>query len=665
MEAHENVDQALAAPAPDGVWISRFTAAELHARADAVDPELPLAGVTFAVKDNIDVAGLPTTAGCPDFAYLPERNAPVVQRLIDAGAIVVGKTNLDQFATGLTGARSPYGAPESVFGGGLISGGSSSGSAVAVANGSVAFSLGTDTAGSGRVPAALNGIVGIKPTRGLLSTLGVVPACRSLDCVSVFAREMSLAESVMRVARGRVPDDPWARDAPQAVEAQQTRQGWEARQTREVRQTPEGWEARQAGESQPGQKARVGVAEGLDFFGDSGQEKAYARFAGDTTVDIGPLLEAGDLLYRGPWVAERLADLGDFLAAHPESVLPVTRRVLETGSGFSAADAFRGRHRLRELRAAADRMWERIDVLVLPTIGTTFTHAEIAADPIGRNLILGRYTQFANLLDMAAVTIPNGFTEDGRPASLTLFGPAFSDDSLMTLARSLYPEPESAAGHTLRGRVLGGAGPGGTGTGPGATGPGATRPTRTGADGTEADRTGAGGTGAGGTGADGIEPDAAGMTVAVVGLHLSGEPRNGELLERGATLVGAGRTAPVYRMYELPSGAPGLVRVDEGGATVEIELWRLPAEAVGGFLTGIPAPLSLGRLLLEDGAEVTGFLCEAYAVRGARDITASGGWRKHRHRSPAEPPAAAGGTTAIGHRQNRQRRLAEPPPEGN
>ncbi|MFD1369004.1 allophanate hydrolase [Actinoplanes sichuanensis] len=531
MDARENVDEVLAAPAPDGVWISRFSPAELYERARAVDPGQPLAGLTFAVKDNIDVAGLPTTAGCPDFAYRPERNAPVVQRLVDAGAIVVGKTNLDQFATGLTGARSPYGAPESVFGGGLISGGSSSGSAVAVANGSVHFSLGTDTAGSGRVPAALNGIVGIKPTRGLLSTLGVVPACRSLDCVSVFTRELPLADRVMRVARGFVPDDPWSRKAPTAA--------------------------------RPIAQPRVGVAEGLDFFGDSGQEKAYGRFAGATTVDVGPLLEAGDLLYRGPWVAERLADLGEFLATRPGSVLPVTRRVLETGLGFTAADAFRAQHRLRELRAAAERMWDLIDVLVLPTIGTTFTHTEIAADPIGRNLILGRYTQFANLLDMAAVTVPNGFTEDGRPASLTLFGPAFSDDMLMALAGSL----------------------------------------RTAAD---------------------------LMTLAVVGLHLSGEPRNGELLERGGTRLGTARTAALYRMYELPSGAPGLVRVDTGGAAVEIELWQLPAATVGGFLAGIPAPLSLGRLVLEDGAEVTGFLCEAYAASGARDITASGGWRNHR-----------------------------------
>ncbi|MEV4348378.1 allophanate hydrolase [Actinoplanes sp. NPDC049596] len=528
MDVHASVDEFLAHPRRDGVWISTFGPDELHRQAGRVDPRLPLAGLTFAVKDNIDVAGLPTTAACPGFAYEPETSAPVVQRLVDAGAIVVGKTNLDQFATGLTGARSPYGAPESVFGGGLISGGSSSGSAVAVADGSVSFALGTDTAGSGRVPAALNGIVGVKPTRGLLSTLGVVPACRSLDCVSVFAATVVAGRRVFRAARGRVRPDPWSREGDRPLRAE----------------------------------PRIGVAEGLDFFGDAGQEKAYARFDGDTTVDIGPLLEAGDLLYRGPWVAERLADL----AGHLEKALPVTRRVLESGLGFTAIDAFRAQHRLQELKAAADRMWERIDVLVLPTIGTTYTHAEIAEDPIGRNLDLGRYTQFANLLDMAAVTVPNGFTEDGRPASLTLFGPAFSDETLLLAAERLGPD------------------------------------------------------------------DA--MTLAVVGLHLSGEPRNGELVERGGTLIGAARTAPAYRLYHLPSGAPGLVRDPERGEAIEVELWELPSATVGSLLAGIAAPLALGRLALGDGTEVTGFLCEAYAAEGAPDITASGGWRSYRSKGP-------------------------------
>jgi allophanate hydrolase len=517
----------------DGVWISTVPADVLRDLAAAAPADRPLSGLTFAVKDNIDVEGLPTTAACPDYGYRPERTAPVVQRLLDAGAVLVGKTNLDQFATGLTGARSPYGTPESVFGGGLIAGGSSSGSAVAVAAGLVDFALGTDTAGSGRVPAALNGIVGVKPTRGLLSTLGVVPACRSLDCVSIFAPDVAAASAVLRVARGPEDDDPWSRVGPDTVRDPAT--------------------------------LRLGVPADLDFFGDAGQEKAFADAAGRlgavTTVDAGPLLEAGDLLYRGPWVAERLADLDDFLRTRPDSVLPVTRAVLETGRAYTAADAFRAQHRLQELRAWTARLWRRIDALVLPTVGTTYTHAEIAADPIGRNLNLGRYTQFANLLDLAAVTVPNGFTADGRPASLTVFGPAFSDGTLALLAAALSA-PEV-------------------------------------------------------------------ITIAVVGLHLSGEPRNGELLDRGATLVGAARTAPCYRLYRLPSGVPGLVRAT-AGQPIEVELWQLPASTVGSLLAGVAAPLSLGRVRLADGTDVTGFLCEAYAVAGAEDITASGGWRNHR-----------------------------------
>jgi allophanate hydrolase len=519
----ETVLERLAARGDDGVWISTVDPAQLRRRAAELDASgpLPLRGMPFAVKDNIDVAGMPTTVACPDYAYVPDRTAPVVQRLLDAGALLVGKTNLDQFATGLTGARSPYGTPESVFGGGLISGGSSSGSAVAVANGTVAFALGTDTAGSGRVPAAFNGIVGVKPTRGRLSTTGVVPACRSLDCVSVFAPDVASARTVTRIAAGPDP-----------------------RESRII--------------AEP----RIGVPHGLEFFGDTGQEKAFtARFGDAPTVDGDPLWEAGDLLYRGPWVAERLADLGEFLRSHPDSVLPVTKAVLDQGWAYTAVDAFRALHRLGELRAAADRMWDEIDVLVVPTIGTTFTHAEIAADPLGRNLMLGRYTQFANLLDMAAVAVPNGLTADGRPAGITLLGPAGSDETLAHLAASLEDEP---------------------------------------------------------------------VTLAVVGLHLSGEPRNRDLLTRGATLIGPARTAPEYRLYRLPTGVPGLVRAD-GGRSIDVELWRLPASAVGGLLSGVPGPLGFGRVRLDDGREVTGFLCEAYATAGAEDITASGGWRAYRN----------------------------------
>ena len=339
-DPHDVVDAVLArlAERPDDpAWISLVEPAALRARADelaALPTDLPLYGVPFAVKDNIDVAGLPTTAACPAFAYRPQRDAGSVARLLAAGAIVVGKTNLDQFATGLNGTRSPYGVPESVFGGDLISGGSSSGSAVAVASGVVPFALGTDTAGSGRVPAAMNGIVGLKPTRGLVGTSGVLPACRSLDCVSVFTRDVADAAAVLAVLAGPDPDDPWSR-IPRDVDAPA--------------------------------RPRLALADGLDFAGDTAMAAAFAVIAGAAAaraestvhVPVGPLVEAGDLLYTGPWVAERLAGLEPFLAAHPDDVLPVVRAVVERGRDFTAVDAFRARHRLQELRAGCARIWEQ------------------------------------------------------------------------------------------------------------------------------------------------------------------------------------------------------------------------------------------------------------------------------------------------------------------
>ncbi|WBB89296.1 allophanate hydrolase [Verrucosispora sp. WMMC514] len=555
------------------VWITTVPAGQLLARAERLaataDPAtLPLYGIPFAVKDNIDVAGMTTTAGCPDFGYSAVEDAPVVRRLLDAGALLVGKTNLDQFATGLTGSRSPYGSCASVFGGGLISGGSSSGSAVAVAAGQVSFALGTDTAGSGRVPAALNGIVGLKPTRGLLSTAGVVPACRSLDCVSVFATDVADAVDVLHAARGVSAADPWGRPLP----------------------------AERVVARMPG-TLRLGVprAEDLEFFGDAGQSVRFAAgvqalrgLVGQVgSVPLQSFLEAGELLYQGPWVAERLAGLDGFLREHPEAVLPVTRGVLETGRRYDAIDVFRGQHRLRELRAQVDQLWHEVDVLVVPTVGTTFTLAEVAEDPIGRNTVLGRYTQFANLLDLAAVTVPNGFTAAGRPASLTLLGPAFSDTTLARLA----------AAFTAATRAV----------------PEATAPVA-------------------------APPGSAQVLIAVVGRHLAGESRNAELTERGATLAGAARTAPRYRLYRLETadgaGLPGLVRVadtDPDGHPIEVELWRLPVAAVGELLAGVPAPLSLGWVRLHDGRDVLGFLCEAYAVdSGAEDISAAGGWRAYR-----------------------------------
>ncbi|MGC5287726.1 allophanate hydrolase [Micromonospora sp. DT231] len=568
----ERVLDGLAGRADGPVWISTVPADRLRARAESLtrhgDPALPLYGIPFAVKDNIDVAGMITTAGCPDFGYRAAEDAPVVRRLLDAGAMLVGKTNLDQFATGLTGARSPYGSGESVFGGGLISGGSSSGSAVAVAAGQVSFALGTDTAGSGRVPAALNGIVGLKPTRGLLSAAGVVPACRSLDCVSVFAADVAGAVEVLHAARGVTAADPWGRPLPE-----------------------ERVVARMPG------TLRLGVprAEDLEFFGDAGQEARFVAgvqrlrtFVGTPrSVPLGDFFEAGDLLYRGPWVAERLVALDGFLRSHPESVLAVTRAVLETGRRYDAIDAFRGQHRLRELRAQVDTLWQDIDVLVVPTVGTTFTLDEIAEDPIGRNAMLGRYTQFANLLDLAAVTVPNGFTSTGRPASLTLIGPAFSDTTLARLAATLTDG--SAPTRTVE-----------------VNPPPAQRPVE--------------------------------LLIAVVGRHLTGESRNGELVGHGGALVDTARTAPLYRLFRMDTpdgeGLPGLVRVAPDGPAghpIEVELWRLPGAAVGGLLAGVPTPLSLGWIRLDDGRDVLGFLCEAYAVGPpAEDISATGGWRAYR-----------------------------------
>ncbi|GAA3222175.1 hypothetical protein GCM10017691_07930 [Pseudonocardia petroleophila] len=410
---HDVVDAVLARIAErgdDAVWISRFTRAELHEQV-ATLPAGPLHGIPFAVKDNIDVAGLPTTAACPAFARSPAVDATAVRLLREAGAIVVGKTNLDQFATGLNGTRSPYGACESVFGGDLISGGSSSGSAVAVAAGEVAFSLGTDTAGSGRVPAALNGIVGLKPTRGLVSTAGVLPACRSLDCVSVFAHDPSDAADVLSIVAHPDPSDAWSRPV------------------------------RGNARPDPLFRARLLLPDELDFEGDTAMAAAFdavaARADAVGTAPVAPLREAGDLLYTGPWVAERLAGLEAFLTEHPDDVLPVIRAVVEQGAGFTAVDAFRGRHRLQELRAGTARLWDRADALLLPTVPTTFTRAQIAEQPVARNLVLGRYTQFANLLDLAAVAVPAGFTADGRPVGVTLLGPAFSEDRLLSAAHQL------------------------------------------------------------------------------------------------------------------------------------------------------------------------------------------------------------------------------------
>ncbi|MDT5129990.1 MAG: allophanate hydrolase [Mycobacterium sp.] len=418
------VADAIAARGDDGTWLSTVPREELLAAAAAIENRpgartLPLYGVPFGVKDSIDVEGVPTTLSCPDYAYVPSTTAPAVRRLLDAGALYVGKTNLDQFATGLNGTRTPYPIPRSVYGADMISGGSSSGSALAVALGQVPFAVATDTAGSGRVPAALNGVVGFKPSRGLISTVGLVPACKSLDCISVMAGCIDDVDRVFDVMVARDDDDAWSRDS---------------------------------GPRYAGAPIRVGlppVGE-LEFFGDDEMRGAHlgfrdhlARHATIVDVSLEPFLAAGALLYQGPWVAERLVEFGDFLNERPESIHPVVRDILRSGEKYTAVQVFAALQRLQELKAQVGRLWQTMDVLVVPTIGTTFTVDEVLARPIDCNTMLGHYTHFGNLLDLLGVAVPLGVAADGRPFSAMLLGAALSDDTVLQLAAQILDEPRA------------------------------------------------------------------------------------------------------------------------------------------------------------------------------------------------------------------------------
>lgn len=404
----------------DGVWVTRLDDDALAAhlgRVDALDPtQAPLYGVPFAIKDNIDLAGVPTTAACPAFAYTPERSAFAVERVLAAGAIPIGKTNLDQFATGLVGVRSPYGVARNPFDAAMLPGGSSSGSAVAVAAGLVSFALGTDTAGSGRVPAAFNNLVGLKPTCGLVSTRGVVPACRSLDCVSVFGLTVDDATAVLDIMAAFDAADPYARP-------------------------------RAAAPPVPSAAFRFGVPrdDQLEFFGHTAAARLFAHAMaqlvalGGTAVpvDLKPFLDAARLLYDGPWIAERYAALGEFVVAHGDDLHPITRTVLLGGATPSAADAFTGQHRLRALRRAVEPVWRAIDVLLTPTVPRAYSIAEVEAEPLQVNARLGYYTNFVNLLDLCGVAVPAGFEPNGFPSGVTLLAPAFHDGVVTALGARL------------------------------------------------------------------------------------------------------------------------------------------------------------------------------------------------------------------------------------
>ncbi|MDB5726269.1 MAG: allophanate hydrolase [Novosphingobium sp.] len=539
------------------IWISRTTREDLVAAARIVDARvaagenLPLAGVPFAAKDNIDVAGFETTAACPAFAYRPEISATVVDRLTAAGALCVGKTNLDQFATGLNGTRNPYGSPRNAYNLAYVSGGSSAGSSVAVAAGLVAFALGTDTAGSGRVPAAFQHLIGFKPSKGRWSTRGLLPACRTLDCITVFTDDTADARLVDSVVADFDPADPYSKALANRSLSRKTI-------------------------GVPRRDQRV-------FFGDPESEYLYDRaleklasLADIVEIDYAPLQEAAQLLYSGPWVAERTAAMAGILADNPDAIDPTVREVVEPGLDVSAVELFNGIYRLAELKRHADTLWQTIDLMAFPTTGTTYRVAELLAAPVGLNSNLGFYTNFVNLLDMAAVAIPAGVRANATGFGITLIGPADSDlalldaaDTYLSTADLPFPPPLDLEGKMQT------------------------------------------------------------VKLAVVGAHLEGMPLHWQLTSREAKFVGAFETAPNYRLYAIADSVPpkpALVHSDEGAA-IKVEVYELGVAEFGSFVVEVPAPLAIGTVTLADGSSVKGFVAEPRALTGAEDITSLGGWR--------------------------------------
>jgi allophanate hydrolase len=541
------------------IWISRASREDLLAAARAVDArvaageDLPLAGVPFAVKDNIDVAGFETTAACPAFAYEPEADAGVIERLLAAGAVCVGKTNLDQFATGLNGSRSPYGIPRNASNLAYVSGGSSSGSSIAVAAGLVPFALGTDTAGSGRVPAAFNHLIGMKPTKGRWSTRGLVPACRTIDCITVFTDDTADARLVDAVLAGFDVADPYSKalaHSPLTVE-------------------------------------RIGVPrrDQRVFFGDGESEYLYdqaletlAGLGEIVEIDLAPLLEAAQLLYGGPWVAERTAAMEGILASNPRAVDPTVRAVVEPGKDMTAVELFNGIYRMADLKRHADLLWGEIDMLAFPTTGATYRVAEMLAAPVALNSNLGLYTNFVNLLDMAALAVPAGIRANATGFGITLIGPADTDRALLDVADAYLAVADLPAPPPLD-----------------------------------------------------LEGKMQTVKLAVVGAHLKDMPLHWQLTSREAEFVGAFETAPSYKLYVIADSVPpkpALVH-DESGAAIKVEVYELGVAEFGSFTVDVPAPLAIGNVTLADGTTVKGFVSEPRALNGAEDITHLGGWRAY------------------------------------
>jgi len=540
---------------------------QLRADPTCID-RLPLFGVPYACKDNIDVAGLPTTCACPAFAYTPQHSAAVIEHLSAAGAMLVGKTNLDQFATGLVGTRSPYGEVPNPFNSAYVSGGSSSGSAAAVALGCAAFALGTDTAGSGRVPAGFCNLVGLKPTPGLVSNRGVVPACKSLDCVSVLSHTVVDAWTVLAALAGLDSEDPYSRSIEPLGPL-----------TRSV---------------------RIGIPAPLEFHGDAQAKAAFAAAVAalqrDSTISIheisfAPFAEIANLLYDGPWVVERRLAIADFFDAHADTMNPTVRSILARADSKSASDVFAAMYRLEAGKRMAERVFADIDLMLVPTAPRHYTRAEIAADPVARNSHLGTYTNFVNLLGMGALALPGPFRADGLPAGITLIAPSGGEHRLAEFARRIEP--------TLHARLgLGSSEPPRTGE---ALAPlPSTEPT--------------------------ITVAVVGAHLSGMPLNWQLTERCGRLLRTTRTAP----RYRFFALPGTVPPKPGLIQVDSGGGAIEVELWQLPARHYGSFVADIPAPLGIGTLALEDGSNVQGFLCEALATAGAEDISRFGGWRAYR-----------------------------------
>jgi allophanate hydrolase len=576
---HARLAALAARPRPDAAWIlpphEPLMAAHIEARLVELEAlaaatpdrarllqQRPLFGVPFAVKDNIDVAGLPTTAACPAWAHTAPAHATVVQKLLDAGAVLLGKTNLDQFATGLVGTRSPYGVPVSTWAADRVSGGSSSGSAVVVARGDVPLALGTDTAGSGRVPAMFNHIVGFKPSVGRASTAGVLPACRSLDCVSVFALDVADAALALAVIEGADAADCYSRFEPGPADWNQPlRIGVPAAPMLDAEQGgPAAWE------------------EAL--------ERARALGAAVAPIDFEPLHAVARLLYEGPWVAERHAVVQALLDSQPAALDSTVASIIRQARGFSATDTFRAGYALRAAQAEAAKLWQQFDLLMVPTAPRHPSLADVAAEPIAANALLGSYTNFVNFMGWCALALPSGVTRTGLPFGATFIAPAGADAALARFGQRWQAITRQPLGATGRAHAL-------------------HEPAR-------------------------WPASEAVLPIAVVGAHLQGLPLNGQLIERGALLQRATTTAAAYRLCALPGTSPrkpGLQRVKAGGVAIAVEVWALPQRALGSFLALIPPPLGLGSIELADGSHVHGFLCEAHALEGATDISHHGGWR--------------------------------------